>query len=394
MKRKHILFIVENGPVPNDIRVWNEALAVREFGYEVSIICPASSYIYNRRSSIDGIRIYWHPQPEEKSGKWSMVFEYLNATFWEMLLTTRIFFAHPFHVIHGANPPDHIFLISIPFKLLGVRYIFDHHDIAPENYAIKYQKKGILHKLLLLMEWATFRTADIVISTNESYKKIAIQRGGKKEKNVFVVRNAPNPGRAPDIFPNPKLREGFRFLIGYVGVIGQQEGIENLLQAASYIIREKGRTDIKFMIVGPGPHLKQMIKLSHDMDLEKFVHFTGFISKRELSEVLITSDLCVNPEFRNEFTDKSTMIKIMEYMMFGKPILQFYTLEGEITAGDAAVYVRENDTVQFADLLIELLDDPKRRSEMGAIGKKRIEELGWAKQKQSLKDAYQHIFSA
>lgn len=392
MSKKHILFIVENCPVPQDLRVWNEALAAREFGYDVSIISPANPYAKDSPSPLAGIRIFRHPRPSERSGKLSMVLEYVNALFWETLLALRIFLAHPFQLIHGANPPDHIFLIAALFRVAGVKYIFDHHDIVPENYFVKYGKKGLVHQLLGLMERATFKVADLVISTNESYKKIAVGRGRKKAEDVFVVRNAPRPDLAAGIVPNPVLREGFKHLVGYVGIIGQQEGIENLLQAASYIRREKGRTDIKFVIIGPGPHLQRMIELAKEMDLESFVQFTGFISRRDLDEILITSDLCVNPEFRNEFTDNSTMIKNMEYMMFGKPILQFYTREGEATAGEAAAYVRENDVRQFGDALLALLEDPKRLSEMGASGLRRMEEVGWPRQKEILRKAYQRIF--
>jgi glycosyltransferase involved in cell wall biosynthesis len=395
VSKKHVLFIVENNSVPFDLRVWNEARAAREFGYDVTVICPSDARKKDSRSMIDGIRILRHPQVPEGSGKALLILEYLNATFWELLLSFRVFAKHPFHVIHGANPPDHVFLVAAPFKLFGVKYLFDHHDIAPENYVAKFGKRGLLHKLLLLMERLTFKSSDLVISTNESYKKIAMGRGGKRSEEIFVVRNGPDIERMPETLPDPKLREGFRFLVGYVGVLGQQEGIDNLLQAVDHIVRERKRTDIKFIIVGSGPHLKSLIKQSRDLGLEAYVQFTGYVPDRVLHAVLASADVCVNPEFGNEFTDKSTMIKIMEYMMFAKPIVQFHTTEGEVSAGDSAVYIRENSVPRFASAILDLLDNPEQRAKMGAWGRKRIEErLGWAKQKQQLADAYRTILKA
>jgi len=392
VSNKHILFIVENNSVPFDMRVWNEARAAREFGYDVTVICPSDARKKDSRSLIDGIRILRHPQVPEGSGKASLILEYLNATFWECLLSLRVFATHPFHVIHGANPPDHVFLVAAPFKLFGVKYLFDHHDIAPENYEAKFGKKGALHRLLLLMERLTFKSSDLVISTNESYKKIAMGRGGKRSEEIFVVRNGPDIERMPETLPDPKLREGFRYLVGYVGVLGQQEGIDNLLQAVDHIVRERKRTDIKFIIVGSGPHLKSLIKQSRDLGLETYVQFTGYVPDRVLHAVLASSDVCVNPEFGNEFTDKSTMIKIMEYMMFAKPIVQFHTTEGEVSAGESAVYIRENSVPRFAAAILDLLDDPEQRAKMGAWGRRRIDErLGWARQKQQLADAYRTI---
>jgi glycosyltransferase involved in cell wall biosynthesis len=244
-----------------------------------------------------------------------------------------------------------------------------------------------------LMEQITFRTANIVISTNASYKQVAVERGKKKPEDVFVVRNGPDLSQIHHAQPNENLRNGFTYLVGYVGVIGKQENIEALLQIAEYIVRSKNRTDIKFIIVGTGTHWKEIVHLSQSMGLQRFITFTGFISDQELHQILSTVDVCVNPEFGNEFTDNSTMIKIMEYMSFGKPIVQFYTKEGEVTAGQSAVYVRKNSPQKFAEELISLLEDKDRRVEMGRCGRKRIEDgLSWDSQKCELKKAYDRIF--
>ncbi len=392
--RKHVLFIIENTSVYNDTRVRSEALAAKEFGFDVSVICPKARKRKFRADELDGIRVYEHPEPVIGVGKLSLVLEYVNAFFWELVLALRIYFGQRFHIIHSANPPDHVFLLAIPFRLLGVRFIFDHHDITPETYIAKFGKKGLVYKLLLMMESLTFRSTDVVISTNESYKKIAMGRGGRHADDVFVVRNGPDLGRMKRLEANGDLRRGFSYLVGYVGIISQQEGIDVLLRVARYLVMTRGRTDIRFIIVGSGPYWKEMVELSRRMSLERYVSFTGFVPDADLYNILSSVDVCVNPEFRNEFTDKSTMIKIMEYMTFGKPVVQFYTTEGQVTAGEAAVYVRENSEELFGDALLELLEDEPKRKAMGAEATARIQNfLCWEKQKDNLKRAYDRISS-
>lgn len=392
VKRKHILFIVENNPVPHDVRVWSEALAAKEYGYDVSIICPKNEKASDGYSRMEGIEIYRHFTPFEADGKYAFLVEYANAIFWELLLSIWIFFKKPFHCIHSANPPDHVFLIAILFKLFGVKYIFDHHDICPENYVAKFNRKDLFHRVLSIMERMTFSCADLVISTNESYKKIALNRGGKKKGDVFVVRNGPQLSNIWFADPNPKLKQDFDYLVTYVGVIGNQEGIDILLRIIHYITNEKGYGNIRFVIMGTGPHWNKMVELSREMQLEKWVTFTGYIPYKDFYEILATSDVCVNPEPSNEFTDKSTMLKIMDYMTFGKPIVQFKTVEGRVTAGDAAVYIEDNDEKAFAEALIALINSPAQRESMGAHGYARIRDiLNWDKQKENLFKAYEKL---
>jgi len=396
VKKKHILFIVENNSVPKDYRVWHEATALKQVGYEVSIIAPRESKIngQNAISVIDDIRIYYHPMPIEGKGVLGLLIEYANAIFWETFISFRVFFKQRFHVIHAANPPDHLFLIAILFKPFNVKYVFDHHDICPENYIAKFGRRGLFYSILGLMERLTFNTADIVISTNESYKKIAMERGGKKNEDVFVVRNGPGLEKIPVLSAKQSIKNGFKYLVGYVGIIGQQEGIENLLKSAEYIVNTKKRKDVLFIVVGIGPAWKQVTQQCFAMGLEGNVRFTGFIPDLELWEILATADVCINPEFGNEFTNRSTMIKIMEYMAFGKPIVMFHSIEGEISAADSAIYVRNNSEIEFADALLKLLDDQTALKEtMGKKGRRRIEEqLCWEKQKDNLIKAYDYLF--
>lgn len=391
--KKHILFIVENASVPLDLRVWQEAVATRSFGYDVTVISPMSAKTPKKYECIEGIAVYRHPAPfQADTNKYAFVLEYLNALFWEFVISLRVFVSRRFHFIHAANPPDHIFLLSLFYKIFGVKYIFDHHDICPENYHEKFQRRDFLYRILLLMERLTFYTADAVISTNESYKRIAVNRGGMAESEVFVVRNGPDLSRITFMEPNEGLKKGFDYLVAYLGVIGNQEGIDNLLRAVKYIVYSKGINNIKFIIMGTGPHWEKMVRLSRELKLEENVIFTGFVPYNEMYETLATADLCVNPEFRSDFTDQSTMIKIMDYMVFKNPIVQFETREGKVTAGEAAEYVKNNDEIEFAETIIRVLNNSKKREKMGEIGRKRIDErLNWEKQKVHLKRAYDYL---
>lgn len=394
VKSGHILFIVENNSVPFDRRVWHEACSARDFGYDVSVICPADKRSYDKRRLIEGIRIYRHPSPIEGLNRWAMLFEYLNAFVWESLLALRLFLTRPFSVIHGANPPDHVFLIALPFKLAGVKFVFDHHDLTPETYVAKYGRKSIVYRILIWIERLSFKVADVVIATNESYKKVALERGGKSEADVVVVRNGPDVSSVPSLIPRSEILGGFRYLIGYVGVIGKQDGLENLLAVADYIVNKRQRHDVKFAVAGAGPNLKNLIRETKAMGLEEQVQFFGYVSEEFLLEILTASDICINPEFRNEFTDRSTMIKIMEYMALKKPIIQFSTTEGEFSAGDAAISVKENDTRQFAEAILALLADPARRARMGEVGRERVDkQLSWPIQAKNLERVYDRIIA-
>jgi glycosyltransferase involved in cell wall biosynthesis len=306
----------------------------------------------------------------------------------------RILLTRGFDAIHACNPPDNIFLVGGFFKLFGKRFLFDHHDINPELYEAKFQRRDIFYKLMLLWERLTFKTADVSIATNESYKKIAIERGGMPEDRVFVVRSGPELDRLKIIPPVPELKKGKKYLIGYVGVIGAQEGIDYLLEAAQYIVHHMDRKDVHFGIVGGGTSLSEMKQNASNLGLDEFVTFTGRVPDQELLEVLNTADVCVNPDVANEMNDKSTMNKIMEYMALGKPIVQFDLTEGRFSAQKASLYAEKNNAQDMAEKIIYLLDDEAKRKEMGEYGRKRIEdELAWRYEEPKLLAAYELLFA-
>src|SRR5580704_3490769 len=330
MKNK-ILIIVENLPVPFDTRVWKEALSLRENGYEVTVLCPRGKGYTKGHEVLNDVNIYRHPMPKEGNSPIGYLVEFGCALFWEFFYTLWIYFRHGFGVIQGCNPPDNIFLIALPFKLLGVKYIFDHHDANPELYLSKYEKKGLLYKIQVWLEKQTYRFSDVVMATNQSYRDLAMTRGGIAPEDVFVVRNGPDLNTFKAVTPIAGLKYGKEYLVGYVGTMSIQEGLDILLDVALRI-RNLGRRDVHFTCVGGGPGLAGLRKMMLEKSLGDMFNFTGRVPQQQLLETLSTADVCVNPDKPCQMNDISTMIKIMEYMALGKPIVQFDLREGRFSA--------------------------------------------------------------
>ena len=386
---RRVLIIVENLPLPFDRRVWHECLTLSAAGAEVAVICPTGKGYEASYEEIDGVHIYRHPLPLDAKGAAGYLVEYGAALWHEMRLALKVARRHGIDTIQGCNPPDSIFLVAWPFKLFGKRFIFDHHDINPELYEAKFGRRGFFWRLMVLFEKLTFRSADVVISTNESYRAIAMTRGGKATEDVFVVRSGPDLTRLVQMPPNDRWRNGRDAVVGYVGVMGEQEGLDLLMKAARIIVFDRAR-DVQFVLVGGGPALEEMKAMARDMGLEKHVTFTGRAPDETLFEVLSSADVCVNPDRVNPMNDKSTMNKILEYMAFEKPIVQFEVTEGRFSAQEASLYAQANDTVDLADKILTLLDDPKARARMGRFGRERVETvLNWDHQVNALIAAYQ-----
>lgn len=389
------MILVENLPAPFDRRVWQEATTLCTHGFQVAIICPTGKGYEKLYEEIDGIAIYRYVLPVEAEGAAGYLWEYAAALWHTWCLSWKVRRERGFDAIHACNPPDLFFLIGGFFKrFFGTRFLFDHHDLNPELYEAKFGRRDFFWKLLIWLERQTFRTADVAIATNESYRKIAIERGGMDPARVFVVRSGPDLGRLEILPPREDLKKGRRYLVGYVGVMGRQEGIDLLLRAARHILREMGRTDVHFGLVGGGTSLQAMQRLAVELGISDHVTFTGRVSDREMLEMLNTADVCVNPDVANDMNDKSTMNKIMEYMALAKPIVQFDLTEGRYSAREASLYAKRNDPEDLARKIVELLDDPERRRRMGEFGRRRVEEeLEWRYEAPKLLAAYAALFA-
>jgi glycosyltransferase involved in cell wall biosynthesis len=393
-KAKRILILVENLPSPFDRRVWQEATTLQANGYEVSIICPTGKGYEKKYEFLDGIHIYRYNLPFEANGARGYLAEYSAALFWTFVLSVKVLLTRGFDVVHACNPPDLLFLIGGFYKIfMRKKFLFDHHDINPELYVAKFGRRDFFYRLLRVFEHWTFKTADVSIATNESYKQIAIQRGGMDKARIYVVRSGPNLDKWRILPPKEELKRGRKYLVAYVGVMGQQEGINYLLQAAHYIVTETGRKDVHFTLVGDGPMHAVMKRMAQDLGIAEHVSFTGRVPDKELLEIINTADVCVNPDVANEMNDKSTMNKIMEYMALAKPIVQFDLVEGRFSAKDASLYCQRNDPIDMARGILTLLDNSELRASMGAFGRRRVEnELDWRYEAPKLLAAYDALF--
>lgn len=384
-----VCIIVENLPVPLDRRVWQEARALREAGYRVSVICPKGSGFERSRETLEGIEIYRHGLGEA-SRPLGYLTEYSWALTAEFFLALRVYAKTRFRILHAANPPDTIFLIGLFFKLFGARFIFDHHDLNPELFEAKFGKRGFFYRLVSLAEHLTFRAASVSIATNESYREMAVRRGGMQPERVFIVRSCPDLQRIRIGPARPELKEGKSYLVVYLGVMGSQEGLDLLLESIEQIVKVQNRRDTQFVLIGSGTELPRLKTLVTEKGLEAVVKFTGRIPDHELAAYLGAADVCVAPDPKNPMNDKSTMNKILEYMAYARPVVLFDLTEGRRSAGDAALYARANDPKDFAAQILKLLDSESLRRELGARGRKRIEEsLNWESEKPALLAAFQ-----
>lgn len=388
-----VLIVVENLPVPFDRRVWMEATTLKQAGYEVSVICPKGKGYEDEYEVIEGIHIYRHPISPDISSVVGYLTEYATAVYWEFRMAQRVWRERKFDIVHICNPPDLLFITAGWFKLFhGVKVIFDHHDLAPEMYVAKYNRKDFFYYGLRLVERLTYATADLAIATNQSHQEVAMTRGKMPRDRVHIVRSAPDLNRFRQMPANPDYRRGRKYLVGYMGVMGEPEGIDYLLRIVQQITQVQGRTDIHFMLIGGGPALEKMQQLSKELGVDEFVEFTGFKSGDELLERLSSADVCVEPSPATEYNQNCTMNKILEYMALGRPIVQFDLREGRRSAEDASYYVTPNDELEFAEKLLQLLDLPEARAKMGQEGQRRMRDmLEWRHQGPKLLAAYEQV---
>jgi len=384
------LILVENLSVPFDRRVWQESTTLRDAGWEVHVICPQGTKRDTEAEAVvDGVHIHRYPLTAATGGPAGYLQEYGTALWHTLRLARKI---GPVDVVHACNPPDLLYLVAKFLKRQGAKFIFDQHDLCPELYLSRFDRgQDLLYRGVCALERATYRAADVVISTNESYKQVARIRGGKRPEDVFVVRSAPVVERFHEVPAEPELKKGKPYLLAYLGVMGPQDGVDYALRALANLRDEVGRTDWHAVFVGSGDAFDDMVALSAKLGLANQVEFTGRISDEDLVRYLSTADVCLSPDPLNPLNDVSTMNKVMEYMAMSKPIVSFELREARVSAGDAAVYAPANDESAFAKLVAQLLDDPEERVRMGKLGQARVAgPLSWENSAKALLAAYEH----
>ncbi len=390
-----VLIVVENLPVPLDRRVWQEACALRDAGHEVTVICPQMRGYTQAEEVLDGIQIYRHWISDEARGIRGFILEYATALWGELGCALKAWRRRGFDVIHLCNPPDLLFLVALPFKLLaGVKVIYDVHDLWPEMFEAKFGNRGLLYWAVRLAERCTLALADAVMATNQSVLAAVKERGKKGDDEVFIVRTAPN--KLNTATPaNPALKKGKKHLVGYIGVMGNADGVSYLIEAARHIVQTRGRHDVQFLLMGSGPEHAELLRLRDSLGLADFIDMPGRVTNEFLFTGLQTMDLGVACDPINDYNDHCTMNKTLEYMAFSKAQVMFGTREGRFSAGEGAHYVMENSAEKLGDAILDLLDDPARREQMGRLGRHRLStELSWEKSVQELLKTYARAISA
>ena len=397
-KKRKVLIAVENLSVPFDQRVWRECLALADAGYQVSVISPKGMTIdNNKREKINGISIYRYRIYQSRGGLLSYVIEYLTALIGTAWLTTVVFFREGFDLIQICNPPDLLVLTALPFKALGKKIVFDQHDLSPEIYDMHNggAKRSWVAKVLLLFERLTYAWSDIVIVVNEACRKIAVSRGGKAEQDVFIVRNAPAVESFGSARPDSSLKCGAKYLITYVGLMGPQEGIDILLRGVRCLAMEYKRNDFHALIMGNGTMFEAMKEYAKELGISRRISFTGHVGYDRVMQGIASADVCLCPDPKTPLNDKCSLVKVVEYMSLGRPLVAFDLEEVRISAGDAALYARPNDEKDFAEKINLLLEAPNLRDSMGKIGKERFRNfLTWEHSKQALYAAYDRAFGS
>lgn len=396
--KRRILIIVQNLPVPFDRRVWLECKALGRHGYQVTVVCPKGkgdpSY-----QVIDGVEIYKYEPYAPGGSKLSFVVEYAYsflATLWQVLKARG---KGRFSVMQACNPPDIFWPIAIALRAVDrTRFVFDHHDLCPELFLSRFPDGPSLpYKGLLALERRTHRTADHVIATNDSYREIAITRSGKSPGDVTVVRTGPDPEKLKRGPEKPEQRRGRKYLAAYIGVMGPQDGVDIVVKAADVVIREMGRTDVAFTLIGKGDCFDELVALRDELKLNGHVEFTGRAPDELVKEVMSTADIGLSPDPKNPLNDLSTMNKTMEYMSFELPVVAFDLRETRVSALDAAVYVTptgdlEQDVCDYARAIVDLVDNGAERAQMGKFGRARVEEeLAWAHSERAYTGVYQRL---
>lgn len=391
MSKKALIFIEDN-TFTNDNRVIREADALVDAGWQITVVCPRypGDPFYKRIS--DQLRVYFYPKPNAVSAV-GHLFEHAITLFFGTLLVFWVQLRHGFQILHACNPMDTLWMLSVPYKLFGKKFVYDQHDLCPELYLSREESgpDSLFFKALSWLERMSYRTANAVISTNESYKSIAVERGGRDPESVFVVRNGPNLSKFQPVPPRQGLKKDGEILIGYLGNINLQDGVDQLLIAADQIVLKKGRKDVRFVLVGGGAYQPELVKLAEEMGLSDCVTFTGRVPDKEMLETLCACDICVQPDPYNPLNNVSTMNKVMEYMALSKPVIAFDLKETRFSCGDAALYADPHDRDDLGRKILELVGDPERRGQMAGMGRKRVEsKLAWPFSVPHLVAAYEY----
>ena len=388
-----VLILVENLTVPFDRRVWLESLALRDAGWQVTVICPKGTPHIAPYEVLEGVHIYRYDPPPPTRGVLSYLWEFTYCWLATAGLTLRVARERGFDVIHACNPPDTFFALGMVYKLFGKRFLFDQHDLCPEVYLARFAgRRGFWYHALRFLERCTYATADLVIATNHSYRQVAIARGGVAPERCVVVRSGPELSRFQGSAPDPDLKRGRPYLVAYLGVMAPQDGVDYLIRAAAALVERRRQRDVSFTLIGSGDSFDDLVCLTRSLGLEDIVQFTGRVPDAEVERILSSADVCVSPDPKNALNDVSTMNKVLEYMAVGRPVVAFDLTETRQSAGEGALYAVPNEVEGLAAAIHALLEDPTRRQAMGAYNRERFRaQMAWDYSRVELVKAYERF---
>lgn len=390
--RGRILILSENQPLPEDRRVLREAEALMDAGFAVTVICPLGVG-QSRSEELAGIRFERYPPRESGGGVVGYIVEYANCLFWTLRLSWRVLRSGGFDVIHACNPPDLFFLIAAPYKIAGKRFVYDQHDLCPELFESRFGSGWkIVKAALLVAERATYGLADAVIVTNNSYADVARTRGRVVSESLFVVRNGPPRNWPVTSAPNPAIKEGREYMALYLGVMNPQDGVEELIRVMRHLVHDLHRLDILLVLAGSGDSIDALVSLAAELDVSQHVRFVGWVRDEGLlAEYLATADVCLCPEPSSPLNDRSSFVKVVEYMAAMKPTVAFDLPETRVTAGGAVQYATPGDLTEFASLIVRVLDEAALRERMVRESQERLQDLSWEAQIPELERAYSSL---
>lgn len=372
MTQPRIVMLLANCTYPEDGRARREAGTLVEAGYAVTVICPRGPG-QPRHDTVGGVRVrrYRLPTPPGAVG---YVVEHVWAVLASLVLSLRLARGEGFDVVHAHNPPDLLVLVGAVHQRLGRRFVYDHHDLAPDLYLARFGERSSrrVHRALRWLEAWCCRAADHVIASNESYAEVERSRHGVPDDRITVVRNGPELARLRPQPPDPDLRAGADLVVTFVGVIGPQDGVDHLLRAVAAL--DPARRGVRCLIVGDGDAVPGLRRLAAHLGLGDAVTFVGTVPFDDVARYIASADICVEPAPSNPYNERSTMIKIMEYLALERPVVAFDLAENRRTAGDCALYARANDDASLAEMLAVLADDPALRQRLGRAGRQRMEE--------------------
>jgi glycosyltransferase involved in cell wall biosynthesis len=388
------VIVVENLPVPLDRRVWQEAQALTRAGWSVSVICPATADFPKEFEVIDDVAIYRHALPFEARGALAYFVEYSAALFHQFRLLLKVHRERGFSIIQACNPPDLIFLPALPFKLMGKRFIFDQHDVSPELFIVKFGAKGFLYRALMFFERMSYAMADHVVTANATFKDIAVSRGGKAHSLVEVVYGVPDRKRIHRVEPEPGLHGGRKFVLGYLGIINEQDGVDHLVRAVDHLVKVKKFRDFRAVVIGSGPALELVRALARSLELDDFLSFPGYLSGKALLAYISAFDIGVIPDPLNEANDLMSMNKVFEYCALGIPTACYPLKETKRLLGDAGVYAPSPDPAGLADACLNLMQDECLRARCAAAAAKRsAEAFLWENEARKYVATYERVLS-